>query len=99
MSTILPIHRLRETKNLIAFHNPEPTYPLHFLIIPKQPITRFMDISPSDQGLIMELVQMIQCLVEELDLDEEGYRLIVNGGKYQSLPRLHFHLVSGKLAD
>jgi histidine triad (HIT) family protein len=59
MSYTLPIHSLRETKKIIAFHNPEPTYPLHILIIPKQPITKFTDISPSDEGLIMELVQMV----------------------------------------
>ena len=27
-------------------------------------------------------------------LAESGYRLIVNGGKYQDFPYLHFHLVS-----
>jgi histidine triad (HIT) family protein len=95
MSTFLPIQRLRETEHIIAFHHPEPTYPLHILIIPKQPIKQFMDLSSSDNGLIMEMIQVVQTLVEELNLDHEGYRLIVNGGKYQSLPRLHFHLVSG----
>ena len=98
MSTILPIQRLRETDTLLAFHNPEPTYPVHILIMPKQPIAKFMDLSPTDNGLIMEVVLMVQSLVEELNLKEEGYRLIVNGGKYQNLPRLHFHLVSGNAA-
>jgi diadenosine tetraphosphate (Ap4A) HIT family hydrolase len=28
-------------------------------------------------------------------LKEAGYRLIVNGGKYQDVAQLHFHLVSG----
>jgi hypothetical protein len=27
-------------------------------------------------------------------LAEGGYRLIVNGGKYQDFPYLHFHLIS-----
>lgn len=95
MSNILPINRLRETNNLIAFHHPEPAYPVHILIIPKQSIANFMDLSPADAGLMMEIVQMVKSLVEELKLQEVGYRLIVNGGKYQSLPQLHYHLVSG----
>ncbi|OGN93712.1 MAG: hypothetical protein A2Y88_10870 [Chloroflexi bacterium RBG_13_48_10] len=54
-----------------------------------------MELAPTEAGLLVEVVQMAQSLVEELKLSAEGYRLIVNGGKYQSLPRLHFHLVSG----
>jgi histidine triad (HIT) family protein len=84
MSTILPINRLRETNNLIAFYHPEPTYPVHILKIPKRTIPKFMDLSPSDAGLMMKIVQMVQSLVEELKLQEIGYRLIVNGGKYLS---------------
>jgi len=34
----------------------------------------------------------VQDLVGQLGL--ESYRLIVNGGKYQDFPYLHFHLVS-----
>ena len=38
---------------------------------------------------------MVQSLVAELDVEGPGYRLIVNGGGYQGVPQLHFHLVSG----
>jgi diadenosine tetraphosphate (Ap4A) HIT family hydrolase len=41
-------------------------------------------------------MQVIQSLVVEFRLEEIGYRLIVNGGKYQDVPQLHFHLVSEK---
>ena len=33
-------------------------------------------------------------LVAELQLEKRGYRLIANGGAYQDVPHLHFHLVS-----
>ena len=36
----------------------------------------------------------IQSLVHEFYL-EDGYRLIANGGAYQDIPILHFHLVAG----
>jgi diadenosine tetraphosphate (Ap4A) HIT family hydrolase len=35
-------------------------------------------------------------LNEDLNLEERGYRLIVNGGEYQEFPQLHFHLISGE---
>ena len=94
MNNVLPIERLRETDNLIAFHHPEPTYPVHILIVPKRTIPTLMDITPTDAGLIMEIMQTALSLVDEFKLQEVGYRLIVNGGKYQSLPQLHYHLVS-----
>jgi len=36
----------------------------------------------------------VKCLVKEFELDDGGYRLIVNGGAYQDFPQLHFHLIS-----
>jgi diadenosine tetraphosphate (Ap4A) HIT family hydrolase len=38
----------------------------------------------------------VRQLVERLDLQEQGYRLVVNGGDYQEFPQLHFHLISGE---
>lgn len=95
MSNFIPIERLRETNNTIAFYHPEPTYPVHILIVPKRSIPTFLDLASTDVDLIMEILRTAQSLVEELKLAEVGYRLIVNGGKYQDLPQLHFHLISG----
>jgi len=33
-------------------------------------------------------------LIKEFGIDKLGYRLILNGGDYQKVPHLHFHLVS-----
>jgi diadenosine tetraphosphate (Ap4A) HIT family hydrolase len=38
----------------------------------------------------------VQNLVEMLELQEQGFRLVVNGGHYQEFPQLHFHLISGE---
>jgi diadenosine tetraphosphate (Ap4A) HIT family hydrolase len=36
-----------------------------------------------------------QVLIREFNLEQQGYRLIINGGKYQTFPHLHVHLISG----
>jgi diadenosine tetraphosphate (Ap4A) HIT family hydrolase len=41
-------------------------------------------------------LQIVRDLVERFDLERRGYRLIINGGKYQEVPQLHFHLVSSE---
>ena len=94
MSFALPVKRLRETNSLIAFYHPNPTYKIHILLVPKKAISNLTALTPSDQGFLVELFQCVQSLVAELRLEEAGYRLIVNGGKYQQIPQLHFHLVS-----
>jgi len=91
MSFAIPARRLRETETLLAFHHPQPSYPLHVLLVPKQAVSNFMELEPSS-AFLSDLVVTVQSLVSELQLP--AYRLIVNGGDYQDFPHLHFHLVS-----
>ena len=95
MSFALPVDRLIETPTLLAFHHPTPAYPYHVLLVPKKPIATLADLDPSaDRDFLTDLVATVQKLVKQFNLAEGGYRLIVNGGKYQDFPYLHFHLVS-----
>ena len=89
------MERLRETSRLIAFYHPRPVYPVHILIVPKKGITRMIDIAEADTPFLMELFQTVRELVAELELEQPGYRLMTNGGGYQDVQQLHFHLVSG----
>jgi histidine triad (HIT) family protein len=91
MSFAFPVERLRETETLLAFYHPKPAYPLHILLVPKQPVASLLDLEPSSDFLV-DLLVAVQSLVAELHLP--AYRLIVNGGEYQDFPHLHFHLVA-----
>jgi histidine triad (HIT) family protein len=95
MTFALPVERLRETATLIAFHHPKPDYPLHVILIPRAPIATLAELNPvNDSAFLTELFSTVQSLVKEFHLAEGGYRLIVNGGKFQEFPHLHFHLIS-----
>ena len=96
MSFALPVDRLSETPTLLAFRHPAPAYPLHVLLVPKKPIATLTDLDPvADGDFLTDLYATVQKLVKQFNLAEDGYRLIVNGGKYQDFPYLHFHLISG----
>jgi histidine triad (HIT) family protein len=95
MSFVIPVYRLRETETLLAFHHPKPSYPVHILLVPKKSIRSLMDLTEFDNNFLIEVFHTAQSLVDELNLTEFGYRLILNGGEYQEIPHLHFHLVSG----
>ncbi len=95
MSFAIPVHRLCETDTLLAFHHPQPSYPFHVILMPKKAIPTLAKLDPpADAAFLADLFVAEQSLVEEFDLSTCGYRLIVNGGKFQDFPQLHFHLVS-----
>jgi len=95
MSSALPVKRLRETESLIAFYHPQPSYPVHILLVPKRAIASLANLTPADADFLADLIPTVQSLVAELGLEQAGYRLIVNGGLYQDAAQLHFHLISG----
>lgn len=94
LSFALPLKRLRETPSLLAFQHPKPAHAVHILIVPRRAIRGFEALTADDRVFLLELVQTVQNLVAELGLEERGYRLVANGGSYQEIPQLHFHLIA-----
>src|SRR5215216_7626540 len=92
MNFAIPVQRVRETKTLMAFYHPKPAYPFHMLLVPKKAVASFQELDENDSAFFTDLVSIVQSLVEEFHLS--AYRLIVNGGKAQDFPQLHFHLIS-----
>jgi diadenosine tetraphosphate (Ap4A) HIT family hydrolase len=94
MSFALPVERLRETGTLLAFHHPRPSHALHILLVPKEPYGSLMELPPRSTDFMRDLVETVQQLVRDFHLEEQGYRLVANGGRYQEVPYLHFHLIA-----
>src|SRR5579859_1279402 len=95
MSFAIPVQRLRETQTLLAFHHPSPGYAVHILLMPKRALAGLGNLTPHDGDFTADLFATVQSLVAEFNLEAQGYRLICNGGSYQDVPQLHFHLVAG----
>lgn len=93
MSFALPVKRLMETETLIAFYHPNPAWAVHILIVPKKVLEGVENLKEGDAPLLGEVFSTVQKLVEQFHLVQ--YRVIVNGGNYQEVKQLHFHLVSG----
>ena len=92
MSDFMPVNRILETEMVLTFYHPVPTHELHILIVPKRKVSSLLDMK--NEQLLYEIVKAAQHLVEELQLEKSGYSLTVNGGQYQDVGQLHFHLVS-----
>ena len=94
VSSAIPVRRLHETENLIAFQHPRPNHTVHILLVPKRPFANLMAVPLEASGFLRDLLEAVQLLVHQYDLEDKGYRLIVNGGQYQEVPHLHVHLIS-----
>lgn len=98
MNDWLPINKISETESLICFYHPQPVYPVHILLVPKEELRDLSHLKPRQSDFLQDLFLTVQSLITELQLEEAGYRLILNGGEYQDFPQLHFHLTSGEPA-
>lgn len=97
LSGRVSVTRVAETERVLAFEHTRPTWQMHVVIIPKQHIARLVDVA--DPGLFSELLEVAAGIIRDRGLAETNYKLITNGGSYQSTPHLHFHLVSGRPLD
>jgi histidine triad (HIT) family protein len=94
----IPSNKVLENDKFVAFHDLYPKAPVHILIIPKEHVDCFQDVSSSTMAEITPFIQEVAAL---LGLDKSGYRLITNNGDDggQEIDHLHFHLLGGgKLA-
>lgn len=99
-SSLIPIRRLFEDRTLIAFLHPVPFWHTHYLIVPKRRIPTFVSVDLADRESVDRIVQIFQtaqALGRKRGL--KTYSVLVNGGIYQDVPQLHFHVVSGGRQD
>lgn len=93
-SFVLPMKRLRDTSTLMAFFHPQQSHKLHILIVAKQKYETILDIPPDEIEFKKDLFDTVKSLIKEYNLEEGAYRLIMNGGDYQDVDHLHFHLIA-----
>ncbi len=94
MQSFLPVDRLAENEDWVAFHHPQPEYPLHILILPKSGIAALSAAPDGRSALYASLFDLVKILLLRFELESLGYRLITNGGPNQTIPQWHWHLVS-----
>jgi diadenosine tetraphosphate (Ap4A) HIT family hydrolase len=92
LSGWLPVHRIGETAQVLAFDHPRPSWQPHILFVPKAGIASLLNVRPEQVPLVRGLVQLALTTASEQGLAAHGFTLLVNGGAYQDVGQLHFHL-------
>lgn len=84
--------------SVLAFEDIHPQAPVHILIIPKKHIATLNALTSEDNQLVGALIQRAKILAKELNIAEEGYRLVFNcnQGAGQTVFHIHLHLLGGR---
>lgn len=94
----LPNAKLYEGDGVIAFRDINPQAPVHILIIPKEHFTSLNEVPLDKMALVQELFAAAKLLAAKENIQERGYRLVMNirkeGG--QSVDHVHLHLLGAK---
>lgn len=94
----IPATIVFENEKVIAFKDINPVAPIHILVVPKKEIPTLNDISIEDKDLIGEIFLAIAEIAKDLNIAENGYRVISNCNSYggQEVFHLHYHLLAGE---
>lgn len=97
LSGLIPVDKIVENDRVIAFYHPVKHWEQHILIVPKRAVKNFLSIDleqTRDRNLLVAIFVMAIEVAKKQGL--EKFTILVNGGEYQDVPQVHFHLASGK---
>ncbi|MCL2146727.1 MAG: histidine triad nucleotide-binding protein [Synergistaceae bacterium] len=92
----IPAQIVFDDSNVVAFKDVAPQAPTHIVVVPKEHIKSATEVI--DTGLWSVLMDAVLQVVSKLDLDNQGYRLVINTGEQggQTVPHLHIHILAGR---
>ncbi len=94
----IPADIVYEDDLVLAFRDIAPQAPVHILVIPKKEIPTANDVTEADELTLGRMFTVAAKIAKENNIDESGYRLMVNcnedGG--QEVFHLHMHILGGR---
>ncbi|MCL2767268.1 MAG: histidine triad nucleotide-binding protein [Synergistaceae bacterium] len=92
----IPAQVVFEDERVVAFNDITPKAPTHILVVPKEHIESATEVV--DSNLWSWFMDTALQVVKKLDLDKQGYRLVINTGEHggQTVPHLHLHILAGR---
>ena len=93
----IPAEIIYEDDSVLSFKDVSPQAPVHFLVIPKKPITMIENAEDADENILGHLLLVGRKVAKEQGL-EKGYRMVINNGVEgcQSVYHLHLHVLGGR---
>jgi histidine triad (HIT) family protein len=94
----IPAKIVHEDEHCLAFRDAAPQAPVHFLVIPKQPIAMLACAAANDRAMLGHLLWTAAEVARKLGVADDGFRVVINNGKRanQSVFHLHVHVLAGR---
>ncbi|MCD6459256.1 histidine triad nucleotide-binding protein [bacterium] len=94
----IPCKKIYEDDQIFAFHDINPQAPVHVLIISKKHISGIPQLVIDDDALIGKIMRTAHKIAQQLNVADQGYRVVVNSGRNagQEVFHIHFHLLGGR---
>lgn len=95
----IPTNKVYEDDKILAFRDVDPKAPEHVLVIPKIHISSLNEVTKEHLELLGHIQVKIKHIAKMLNVDESGYRVVVNTGDEggQTVGHIHYHLLGGRL--
>ena len=92
----IPSRKAHEDDELLAFFDIAPWAPVHVLVIPKEHIASFYDVSDRHTAMLGRIMALAPRLMRENGVTN-GFRTLVNTGPdgRQEVLHLHVHVMGG----
>jgi histidine triad (HIT) family protein len=94
----IPISKVYEDDNVLAFDDIQPMSPVHVIVIPKQHLSTLLDVDTAAMHIMNMLIKAVQEVAKIKGIDRKGFRVVINcneeGG--QVILHLHIHVLGGK---
>lgn len=93
----IPAEFLYEDDLVVGFRDAHPLAPVHVLVIPKKHIASITEIGTNEEQLMGRLILAAKKVAEDLQISENGYKLLFRVGKHggQEVGHIHLHLIGG----
>ena len=94
----IPADIVYEDDLCLCFRDISPQAPTHLLLVPKKPIPRIALAESTDQALLGHMMTCIGPIAQQVGMDQDGFRVVINNGKNggEAVPHLHIHLLGGR---
>ena len=92
----IPCEKLYEDKYCIAFNDIAAQAPIHFLVIPKKPLTSLYQCLEADKDLLGHLLFVGKNILKSKNV--KHWRTVINTGEEagQTVFHLHIHFLAGR---
>lgn len=94
----IPSNKVYSDDDVYAFHDINPAAPTHILVIPNKHLAAVNAAGDDDQALLGKLLLAANRIAKELQLEEDGFRYVINTGEGagQTVFHLHLHILGGR---